>query len=124
MLVLDPGQLEELAALVAERLAGRRPGGLVDVHVVAGYLGVEAEYVYAHAVELGARRLGTGPRARLRFSLDDVDAAISCTSGRESSGQVLPAPERKRRPRRRRSSGTSAPLLPIRGASGGDPGRV
>ena len=35
---------------------------------------VEASFVYEHAVELGAMRLGSGPRARLRFDLEDVVA--------------------------------------------------
>jgi excisionase family DNA binding protein len=34
---------------------------------LAEYLSVERSYVYEHASELGAIRLGTGPKARLRF---------------------------------------------------------
>lgn len=52
---------------------------LVDVKTVAAYLGVSVDYVYGHAAELRARRLGTGPKARLRFSLADVDDALTCS---------------------------------------------
>jgi len=40
---------------------------LVDAASVAEHLGVSRDYVYEHADDLGARRLGSGPRARLRF---------------------------------------------------------
>lgn len=50
--------------------AGER---LVDAVTVAAYLRVSRGYVYEHADELGCRRLGSGPRARLRFSLAEVD---------------------------------------------------
>ena len=32
--------------------------------------------MYEHAAKLGPRRLGSGPRARLRFSLVEVDEAL------------------------------------------------
>ena len=89
---------------------------LVDAAAVAEYLGVTAGYVYEHAAELGARRLGSGPRARLRFSLEEVDQRLSAclvsrkSDARESALQAAP------RPRRRRPLGTTVPLLPIRGA--------
>jgi hypothetical protein len=88
---------------------------LVDASVVAAHLGVARSYVYEHAVELGARRLGDGPRARLRFSLAEVDAHLnSCSASRESAS-LEPAPQAVSRPRRRRRMGTSVELLPIRG---------
>jgi hypothetical protein len=90
---------------------------LVDVAEVARYLSVDASFVYAHADELGARRLGTGPRARLRFSLEEVDRRLTtCCEGRESPSPE-PAPEAASRARRRRRMGTSVALLPIRGAT-------
>jgi len=39
---------------------------------VAEWWGVERSWVYAHADELGVRRLGTGPRPRLRFEPEEV----------------------------------------------------
>lgn len=115
MIELPPEQLEQLADLVASRL--QRPVGaaLVGVREVAAYLAVEPSWVYEHASELDARRLGSGPRARLRFSLADVDERLStCRAGRGSSLPDL-ASEQASRPPRRRRSGTSADLLPIRG---------
>jgi hypothetical protein len=92
------------------------PTTLVDAETVARYLEVDRDFVYVHAAELGARRLGTGPKARLRFSLSEVDERLrTCSVGRESDD----AAKRKSKPirRRRRSEplGTGAPLLPIRG---------
>jgi hypothetical protein len=88
--------------------------GLVDVGTVAGYLGVHPSWVYEHADELRVRRLGTGPRPRLRFSLDDVDEALTCYMSR---GSVEPEASSHAPRRRRRAApvGTAAPLLPIRG---------
>jgi hypothetical protein len=82
----------------------------VTAAVVAKHLGVDVSYVYQHAGELGARRLGKGPKARLRFRLDLVDSAlISATRGANSASQPLRA-----NPRRRRTPNRSTSLLPIR----------
>ena len=91
------------------------PRSLVDAAVVATYLGVERGWVYHHASELGARRLGSGPKARLRFSLEEIERRLtSCPQGRRpeqgSHPVVEPAPHRRNRPR----LGTAVPLLPIR----------
>jgi hypothetical protein len=48
----------------------------VDARCVARTYGVGRDFVYAHADELGAVRLGTGPRARLRFDLAEVDRRL------------------------------------------------
>lgn len=114
---LTPAQLEELAELVAQRLIAARPvAALVGVREVAAHLGVDEGYVYEHASELGARRLGQGPKARLRFSLAEVDERTSCSAGRGSSAAETTS-QRGSRPRRRGGLGTSAPLLPIRGSN-------
>jgi hypothetical protein len=90
--------------------------GLVDAAAVAAYLGVERSYVYEHADELGARRLGSGPRARLRFSLEEVVQRLaSCSTGRRSETQDSPAPGRVRARRRSERLGSGVELLPIRG---------
>lgn len=94
------------------------PRYLVDAAAVAEYLGVAREWVYEHAAELGARRLGTGPRARLRFSLDEVDAALTCSGSRESEQAASRAVEPIRRRRRAEGLGTGVELLPVRGAGG------
>ena len=89
---------------------------LVDAQTVADYLAVDRGWVYQHAVMLKARRLGTGPKARLRFSLEDVDAALSCFACRESGTAASLVVEPVRRPRRARPLGTGVELLPIRGS--------
>ncbi|MGH3026022.1 MAG: hypothetical protein ACRDLR_06215 [Gaiellaceae bacterium] len=43
------------------------PAAWLNAREVAGRLGVTREWVYEHADELGASRIGSGPRPRLRF---------------------------------------------------------
>jgi hypothetical protein len=50
--------------------------GLVDARELAEELGASTDYVYAHATELGAMRLGAGPKARIRFDLDRARQAL------------------------------------------------
>lgn len=120
---LDGGELatdsSHLADLIAERLVAhsRERSRWVGADVVADHLGVDVPYVYEHAAELGARRLGTGPRARLRFRLDLVDEALRPTA-RPSENQVFSAAAPSRRRQASRSS-CHVPLLPIR-RSGSD----
>lgn len=87
----------------------------VDVAAVAVYLSVAPGWVYDHADELGAFRLGNGRRARLRFRLSEVDARLStCSSSRESDSHE-PASRVASPAGRRPALGTSVELLPIRG---------
>jgi hypothetical protein len=89
---------------------------LVDAASVAEHLGVSRDYVYEHADDLGARRLGSGPRARLRFDLAEVDSRLtSCARSRGSEAAGSGAVERTRRRRCSSGLGTSVPLLPIKG---------
>ena len=83
---------------------------------LAGRLGVARSFVYEHAEELGVYRLGSGPRARLRFDLDEVRRRTSCSISRESRA-ADPARNAAPRQDRRRRMGTSVELLPIRGRS-------
>jgi hypothetical protein len=90
--------------------------GLVDAARLAERLGVSRDFVYAHADELGARRLGSGPRARLRFDLTEVETRLSaCSLGRgsEAAGKRVVEPVRSRP--QRPGLGTNVPLLPIKG---------
>ncbi len=91
---------------------------LVDAAAVAKHLSVERGWVYEHAGELGAIRLGSGPRARLRFSLQDVDAALTACSSGGRSNPADAAPAQRSRPSRSRATGTKVVLLPIRGREG------
>jgi hypothetical protein len=89
---LTPRELllaEAIADRVAELLhdkdssAGHR---LVSAAEVARELHCGRQWVYEHADELGARRLGDGPRGRLRFDLETVRAASVCLIGKRSHG--------------------------------------
>ena len=118
---LDPRDLAALADLIAERLAGRLTAplatepALVDAAMVARALGVSRDTVYVNAARLGARRLGDGPRPRLRFVLAEAVAAwTSCPESERSEfaeQPVVAAPSPRRRASR---SGTALDALPVR----------
>lgn len=84
---LDPDDIEAIARRVAELLASRtRPGEAVrylDAARLADVLGVERDWVYAHARQLGAIRLG-GPHGRLRFDLHLVQRNLSAADVQRS----------------------------------------
>lgn len=94
----DPELAETIARRVVELLRGeeteKSAARLVDAATLARELGVEREWVYAHAEQLGAVRLG-GPNGRLRFDRRKV--------GKRLNGADAAAwrPSR-RRPRRHR----------------------
>ena len=71
--------VEAIAQRVAELLrADRGPGPtLLTPTQVADRYAVSRTWVYEHADELGAIRLGDGPRARLRFDPERVRQALS-----------------------------------------------
>ncbi len=101
--------VELLAGRVAERLAPLiscpapgRPEGLVDAHEIARRMGRSRWWVYEHAGELGAVRLGHGPRARLGFSPARAEAYLKAAGDLRAPVPPLP----RARPRRRRSTRT------------------
>ena len=96
---LDDEDIEAIAERVAAKL---RHGPAVaaaygDAHAVAARFGLSVDYVYAHARELGAIRLGDGPRARLRFDLAEVERRL-LANGRPPEPVAKP---RRGRPRKR-----------------------
>jgi len=108
-ITLSRESVEALADALAERLRGSAPShDFIDAAEVARRLAVSRDYVYEHADELGAIRIGNGPRARLRFDPERIAAAPS---------EPTPPPEPARRPRRRRTQ-PSVELLPV-GRKGG-----
>lgn len=87
--ILTDGDVEAIAEATAARLAeivSATPGtfALVDARQLARDLGVSLDYVYAHATELGAMRLGSGPKARIRFDLDRARQALETRAGRSN----------------------------------------
>ena len=87
------------------------PAQLADV------LGVTRRFIYDHADELGARRLGAGEKAPIRFLLDEVLERTACVRDRRQEQPASRTVEPNRRPRRTRSLGTSVELLPVKGAT-------
>lgn len=103
---LDAAAIEVLAARVAELLAGqlpppapvpRRPERLLSAAEVSEWWGVRRGWVYQHAAELGAIRIGDGERPRLRFDPDKVTKHLDRPPTRP------PQAPPEQRPRGRRS---------------------
>lgn len=92
---LDPESVEAIARRLADLLGGaaeaERPRKqLLSAEEVSRWWGVSRRWVYDHAERLGARRLGTGSRPRLRFDPDDVAEQLGEPWGRPDA-QRLPA---------------------------------
>lgn len=100
-----PHQLHELADLIADRIAARYAGELIDATELAKRIGRSRDYVYANADALGALRLGDGPRPRLMFPRPlgqlEQPATVKATD--------------QARPPQRRSTADAVGLLPIKG---------
>jgi hypothetical protein len=84
--LLSPDDVEAIARRTAELLRNDRPAtfALVDARELADQLGVSVDYVYGHATQLGAIRLGDGRRARIRFDLAVAREALEATRRRRS----------------------------------------
>jgi hypothetical protein len=121
-LALTPRELL-LVDAIAERVAELQRGevafgatGMVDAATLAATLGVSRAYVYAHWQELGGKRLGSGPRGRLRFDLDRAARAVTpCSASKRSRAAKQSASPAKSAPRRRKRTGSGSRLLPIKG---------
>ena len=111
---LTPSEIDAIVSRVAELLQSRRAARpvrpqsrMVTAAEVARWCGVERSWVYAHAEELGARKIGTGERPRLRFDLAEVSERIaaldSSQAGSARGSTAIDVDARKRSlPRRRR----------------------
>jgi hypothetical protein len=103
---LDPADVEAIAERVLDLLdarADRLPVRYVDAATLAEALGVDRTWVYAHARELRAIRLG-GVRGRLRFDVRTVERVLladTATAAPATNGRT------------RRSTRSTAELLPI-----------
>ena len=75
---LTAADVEAIARRVADLLAETAPSHphLLDAGALADLLGVTRSFVYEHADDLGAIRLGDGTRARLRFDPATARAAL------------------------------------------------
>ena len=118
----DDDALDRLADRIADRLAvrlgGLTPGHaqgepLVDAAEIARLHGKTRSWVYEHASELGAVRLGSGPRPRLGFSPARVAQQLEKVDKPTTTPLPEPRPPRRRRQRAGRTA-TGAPLLHVR----------
>jgi hypothetical protein len=114
----DDAALDRLADLLAdrlvERLGGVIPGQvepLVDAVEIARLHGKSRSWVYEHAGELGAVRLGSGPRPRLGFARARVAERLGRLDKPATASP--PEPPKRRRQRAGRTT-TGAPLLHVR----------
>lgn len=102
-MALSEADIEAVATRVADLLrTGQASAELADAAEIARWFGVSRDFVYDHADDLGAVRLGNGPKARLRFDPARVGRAL-----RKPHLKAAP-PSRRRAPR------SSSSLLPIR----------
>lgn len=78
MITLTAETVEAIAERVAELLRGEATTpDLIDAAEVARRLGISRATVYERAGELGAHRIGDGPRARLRFEPERIAERLS-----------------------------------------------
>ena len=77
-MVLTADDVEAVARRTVELLRGDRPStfALVGARELAPLLGVSIDYVYSHSARLGAVRLGSGRRARIRFDVEVARSAL------------------------------------------------
>lgn len=102
---------EAIADILAERglVVYAGPGAsarVLNAREVSQLLGRSAPWVYAHATELGAIRMGNGPKARIGFDLATIEQW-------KRDNQIRPAePRRAPRRRPRRNSSRATNLIP------------
>lgn len=115
---LDPRDIALIATTVAGLLTDTRVGqtdpALIDAAEVARRYGLARSTIYDNAARLGAVRLGTGTRPRLRFHPDRVAQALAAE---RHEPEPQPATPRSRRRQRTGHTASGAPLLEIRGAA-------
>lgn len=108
---LDPEAVEAVARKVVELLEARglQKRRLVDAAELAAMFGIERSWVYSHAIELGAVKLGEGKKPRLRFDpeiaarvLRKVGDGSTAATGSGDERCAAPGPRPRARPPARR----------------------
>ncbi|HEY5815438.1 MAG TPA: hypothetical protein VIS95_03755 [Solirubrobacterales bacterium] len=119
---LDPQTIEAIARRVVEILEqrGLQKRELVDAAELARRFGIERTWVYSHAIELGAVKLGRGTKPRLRFD-PQIAARVLRRVGEESAADP-PARSGERADQPSASGGSEVRLL--RSASRGRTSRL
>jgi hypothetical protein len=110
---LDAEDIDVVAARVVELLREQpaEPRRYVDAATLARALSVERAWVYLRARELGALRLGDGPKARLRFDLERARAALAEMNARDQPPPDKPPRHRRGRPRKRAATPAGMDLI-------------
>ena len=113
-IALDAATVEAIARRVVELLErrGLQRRELVDAAELARRFGIERSWVYSHAIELGAVKLGGGAKPRLRFDPEIAARVLRRVGGNPAVDLPTRSGERAGQPQRGRRS--EAPLLPIR----------
>jgi hypothetical protein len=94
---LEADAIEVIAERVADLLSGEKNWELLDAAALAARLKVERDWVYEHAAELGAIRLGDSERGRLRFDLLTVRARLRAAPWKDSEEGRSRGSSRKRK---------------------------
>jgi hypothetical protein len=92
---LAPESVEAIARRLVELLGpdeSRPPKRLLSAAEVSEWWGVDRDWVYVHADQLGARRLGAGKRPRLRFDPDEVAERIAAAGAPATADRRRSAP--------------------------------
>ncbi len=113
--MLDAATIDAVARRVVELLMAEQvpTDALINAAEVARRFGVSRSTVYERAGELGAIRLGDGPKARLRFDPQTVAERLTVAEQpKDSREQESPGGRQRRRSRVRPTD--RVPLLQIR----------
>jgi hypothetical protein len=99
-------EIRQLARLIAVELAalGERSARLLTAAEVAERYGLTRAWVYKHSRELGAHRMGSGPKAPLRFDAAEISGHLGDIESERHTGLASSAP---------RPSASRVELLPI-----------
>jgi hypothetical protein len=118
---LDAQTIEAIARRVVELLErrGLQQRELVDASELARRFGIERSWVYSHAIELSAVKLGNGAKPRLRF--DPQIAARVLRKVDERSAADPPTRSGERAGQARRGRDSEVRLLPIHAPGENEP---
>lgn len=111
---LGPETIDAIARRVVELLErhGLQGRELVDASELARPFGIERSWVYSHAIQLGAIKLGNGAKPRLRFDPHIAARVLRKVGGDSAADPPARSGERAGPPQRGR--GSEVPLLPSR----------
>lgn len=105
--------------LVALNSGSQEEERLLTVAQLADRLGVSRDYLYDHADDFGAIRLGDGKRSHLRFPSDVVTARLTSNRSHEAESPVVNGETARRK---RAPNGTRPEWRPIHAPKGSSEG--